>query len=101
MSKPQKVREVYAELKDALDDEHSSSDVLECAALIVELADERTRGPRCGTSDGRTPFVELPLDVLYSNWGWRLVCQELKSEDDYVVRQKPEDLIDQLCRIAA
>ena len=101
MSKPQQIREVYAELKDVLGDSHNSSEVLECAALIVDLASDRKYGLRCGTSDGRTPFVELPLDILYSSWGWKLVCQEFKTEDDYVVAQRPLDLIDNLCRVAA
>ena len=101
MNRPNRVKQVYVELKEALHERASDQEILECAALIVEVAEDQTRNTRCSVSTGRTSFVELPLDVLFSNWGWRLVCQEIKEDENYAVRQRAEDIVQRISGLAA
>ena len=83
MNRPQKVKQVYIELRQALGQAAEPSELLECAAMLVSISEKQVGVPRCGTDEGRTPFEELPLDQLYERWPWRLVCQEVRVEDDY------------------
>ena len=101
MNRPQKVKEIYVELRRALGPEAKPSELLECAAMLVSISEKQVGLPRCSTSEGRTPFEELPLDQLYSRWPWRLVSQEYRVEDEYEVREEPESVISQLCARAA
>ena len=101
MNQPTQVRQVYAELKDMLGDTASSADLLECAGLIVETANGKDRR-RFGMMSPRASFDELPLDVVFGQWQWRLVVREFRSEEEPVeIYQDPNRLIDQLFDMAA
>jgi hypothetical protein len=69
--------------------------------MFVSISEKQMGIPRCATSEGRTPFEELPLDQLYERWPWKLVCQEVRVEDDYAGREDPTSIINQLCAKAA
>ena len=101
MNRPQRVREVYAELKEIMGNTMSPADLLECAWLIVRSADGYDIRPRYDLRTGTTPFEELPLDVLFDKWSWRLVCRDYQPEEPYTPHERPEDLLDQLFRFAA
>ena len=101
MNRPQKVKKVYIELRRVLGPTAEPSELLECAAMLVSVSEKQVGVPRCATNGGRTPFEELPLDQLYERWPWKLVCQEVRVEDDYAVREDPSSIIDQLCAQAA
>jgi len=101
MNRPQKVRQVYIELRRALGPAAEPSELLECAAMLVSISEKQVGVPRCATSESRTPFEELPLDQLYARWPWKLVCQEVRVEDDYEAREDPTSIINQLCAQAA
>ena len=101
MNRPQKVKRVYVELRQALGPIAEPSELLECAAMLVNISEKQVGVPRCATHEGRTPFEELPLDQLYSRWPWKLVCQEVRVEDDFEVREDPSSIINQLCAQAA
>lgn len=81
MNTPQSVKAVYAELKASLGDTERSAELLECATLIVEVAKGKERR-RFGVMTPRATFDELPLDVILSQWQWRLVVREYRSRED-------------------
>ena len=96
MSQPRKVREVYAELKAMLGDTASSTELLECAAMMVEVAKGKDRR-RFGMMVPRATFDELPLDEVFGRWQWRLVTREYSGDEEAVhVYQDPDQMIDQL-----
>ena len=97
MNRPQKVRRIYGELRRALGTVAEPSELLECAAMLVSISEKQVGVPRCATNEGRTPFEELPLDQLYERWPWKVVCQEVRVEDDYEGREDPSSIINQLC----
>ena len=101
MNRPQKVKEIYRELRRVLGSHVAPSELLECAGMIVKISERDVGAPRCSTSVGRTPFVELPLDQLYERWPWKIVCQEVPSDDDFEVREDPSSIIERLCARAA
>ena len=101
MNQPKQVRKVYAELKAMLDGTASSAELMECAGLIVETANGKDRR-RYGAMTPRPTFDELPLDVVFSQWQWRLVVREFRSDEDPMeLYQDPDQLIDQLFQVAA
>ena len=66
------------------------SELLElCRNARQHIGETSRRTEMCTTTDGRTPFEELPLDQLYSRWPWKLVCQEVRVEDDYASQRRP------------
>jgi hypothetical protein len=96
MSQPRKVREVYAELKAMLGDSVSSAELLECAGMMVEVANGKDRR-RFGMMTPRATFDELPLDVVFGQWQWRLVVREYRGDEEQVeVYHDPNQMIDQL-----
>lgn len=101
MSRPQKVRNVFAELKAVMGQTMSSSDLIECARLIVSCAEGNDVRKRYDLRVGATPFEELSLDTLYDRYSWKLMCQDYRSEDQYTPRQRPGELIEQLLMQAA
>lgn len=101
MNQPMQVRKVYAELKEMLGDTASSGELMECAGLIVETANGRDRR-RFGAMAPRASFDELPLDVVFSQWQWRLIVREFRSDEEPIeLYHDPEQLIDQLFQAAA
>ena len=101
MNRPQKVKQVYAELRRTLGPAAKPSELLECAATLVSISEKQVGVPRCATNEGRTPFEELPLDQLYTRYPWKLVCQEVRIDDDYATNENPTSIINHLCAQAA
>ena len=80
MSRPQKVREVYAELKSIMGKTMSRSDLLECAWLIIRSADGHDIRPRYDLRTGPTPFEELWTFCLTgAAGGWSAMSTSLTS----------------------
>ena len=101
MNQPKRVIKVYAELKAMLGPMASSAELMECAGLIVEAANGKDRR-RYGAMIPRPTFDELPLDVVFSQWQWRLLVQEFQADEDSMeLYQDPGQLIDELFREAA
>jgi len=101
MNKPRQVREVYAELKGMLGDVANAAELMECAGLIVETANGND-SRRFGAMSPRASFDELPLDVVFSQWQWRLIMREFRSDEEPMeLYRDPEQLIDQLFAAAA
>jgi len=100
-NRPQQVREIYDELRSALGSSAEPDELLECAAMLVKISERQVGTPRYNFREGRTPFEELSLHELYSSCPWRLVCEEVRVEDDFVGRQTPSALFDELIQMAA
>ena len=96
MTRPQKVRAVYAELKAQLGATTSPADLLECAFAIVRCAEGDDMTPRHDRLSGPTPYIELPLDVLIERHAWRIMCEEAQSEDDYIPHEPAHVLIQRM-----
>lgn len=101
MNKPKKVREVFAELQRVYGGDIASHDLLECASLIVEATEDSIMETRVTLRNGRTPFAELPIDEVMTNWGWRVVNQEYEGGDDFMPQVTQEMLLDHVLAIAA
>ncbi len=95
MQKPQKVREIYAELKSACGDLMSSSDLLECASLIVNASEDTLYEPRVEYRTGRIPFSELPVYQVFEKWSWKVLECEMIWEDDFLPHVHQHVLIEQ------
>jgi hypothetical protein len=101
MNRPQKFRHIFAELKAALGDSVSSSELLECANMVLECSEGRDFRSHYVLRGGRTRFDDLPLDIVFERWEWKLMCREYHPEDDYIPQQPAEEVIYQLLEQAA
>jgi hypothetical protein len=101
VKRPQKVREVYLELKQVLGEQVAAGELLACASQLVRIAEKDEVEPRYGADNGPVPFEETTLDVLFDRWGWKLVSQDSYSQDDAVSCRDHARLIDQLFAKAA
>lgn len=101
MSQPKKVKEVYVELKAMLGDSASSAELLECAGMMVELANGKDRR-RFGAMTPRATFDELPLDEVFSRRQWQLVMREYRGDEEAIeVYRDPAQIINQVFQAAA
>ena len=101
MNNSKKVREVYAVLKDVFDEDMSSRDLLECAALMIEATADSLYEPAVNLNIGPPPISELPLNVIFEHMGWKLINREMRWEDDYIPRESQEELFEQCIALAA
>ncbi len=101
MRKSEKVRQVYAELRAVFAGEMNSHEMLECASLMVKASEESLYEPALPSQQGRLPFSELPVHVVFEDWGWRLLNREVVWEDDFSPRVSEETLIQQCLQMAA
>lgn len=103
MNRSEKVREIYLELYRELGAGVSQAELMIHASQILDLAeaDSDGVGSRYGVAVGRTPFDELPLDVLFEKWGWKLVSEDFRSDDDEAVNARLDQTIVHLLAEAA
>ena len=101
MRKSEKIREVYAELKTVFAEDMTAREILECASLIVEATEESIYEPALQSRQGRLPFSELPVNVIFQDWGWRILNREVVWEDDFSPKVSERDLIEHCLKEAA
>ncbi len=91
MSRPDRVRRVYGELRRTLGDQFPSHEILRAAARLVDLFGGREghSGIRHGTP--RPTFEELPLDKAFADGGWRILSRE-SSQLAELFSDDPRDL---------
>ncbi len=74
MNRPQLVRAVYFELRQALAGRASAREILESATALVELfSKEEDDEPRFETRVGGLPFEQWALDAAFADGGWRVM----------------------------
>lgn len=86
MRQAARVLEVYKELRVALGAKKSASEILACAASLVELFSIEEGVPVFDDSTGRTPPSMLPLDSAIADGGWRILANDwgwMDWETDY------------------
>lgn len=101
MNNSNKVRGVYAVLKDVVGDEMSSRELLRCAALMVDASEDSLYEPVVSLNVGPPPISELPLNVIFEHMSWKLINREMQWDDDYVPHQSQEVLLEQCIALAA
>jgi hypothetical protein len=101
MNKPNKVRQIYAELQSVYGGEIPARELLECASLIAEATEDSILETQVSLHVGRTPFAELPVDEVMTNWSWRVVNQEYEGGDDFMPQITQEMLLEHVLAIAA
>lgn len=103
MNRSEKVREIYCELYRELGAGVSQAELMVYASQILDLAEADTDGigSRYGAGSGRTPFDELPLDVLFDRWGWKLVSQDYGSDEDEMFNRRLDQTVVHLLAEAA
>lgn len=99
--KSEKVREVYAELKAVFSEDMTAREILECASLMVEATEESLYEPALPSQQGRLPFSQLPVHVVFEDWSWRILNREVIWEDGYSPHISEKDLIEHCLQMAA
>jgi hypothetical protein len=87
MNRPQKVKAVYQELKLAFGDEYSEAELLESAALLIEVVEDDYSMTFDKLQDFYVPFKEKPVDEAIANDGWNILSiedwwRQKEGEDD-------------------
>ena len=96
MNKPQKIREIYSELKNVLGDEFPSHEVVECAARLVDASDDSLYEPKTYLgAGGPIPYSEMSVDQVIENCPWKVVSREWTGEDDFMPYVPKQVLIEQ------
>lgn len=71
-----RVLAVYRELRLSVGQQVPASEVLSCAASLVELFSDDADEPRFELRVGRLPFEHQPVDVAFADGGWRVLSLE-------------------------
>ena len=87
MNRPQKVKAVYQELKLAFGDEYSEQELLESAALLIEVVEDDYSMTFEKLQEFYVPYKEKPVDEIIANDGWNILSiedwwRQKESEDD-------------------
>lgn len=91
MNRPQQVRAVFQELREALGDQFSAGELLERAASLVDLFTVKNDASRFELRTGGVPFEEWNLNAAMADGGWRILHYEYRQnrslfdsdEDDF------------------
>jgi hypothetical protein len=101
MKKPEKVREIYAELKSVYGVAMTSRELLECASLMVQASEDSLYEPKTDFRVGRSPFSELPVNMIIENWSWKVMNREMIWDDDYIPHEPQSVMIERCLEYAA
>ena len=76
MNRPQKVNQIYLELRAELGDKIPAHELLRSAALLVAVV--KGDGPATGAvhHSPRATFDEKPLDEAMADGGWKILARE-------------------------
>jgi hypothetical protein len=101
MNRSKVFRHIFAELNQALGNAATQAEILDCARIVMDCAEDADVGSHYKWRKLRTPFVEMGVDELIDKWSWKIMCREYRPQDDYDSQQVPQDLINQLLHQAA
>ena len=96
MNRPQKVNQVYHELRSEVGDEFPAYELLRSAAKLVEIIQDD--GPITGArlQNPRATFYERPGDEVIADGGWKLLSRdsswlrEIGGDDALSVRARAQ-----------
>ena len=102
MSRPQQIRAVFQELRQALGDQFSAGDLLKRAASLVDLFTVKDDASRFELRTGGVPFDEWNLNAAMADGGWRILNYEYRQTLAQRRRDAEEIMIHNgLARLAA
>lgn len=76
MNRAQRIREIFRELRRSTPRDVAASELLACAAGLVELFDDDSDQSRFEQRTGGLPFENQALDVAFADGGWRVLYHE-------------------------
>ena len=71
-----KIVAIYQELRRAVGAKVNASEILCCAASLVELFSIDEDAPSFSTHEGRQPYDMAPVDIAMADGGWRNLSRE-------------------------
>jgi hypothetical protein len=86
MNRPQKVKKIYSELRLMLGDEYSPQELLESAALLIEVVEDDYSMTFDKLQDFYVPFKEKSVDEIIATDGWNVL-----STEDWWRQKEDED----------
>jgi hypothetical protein len=95
MNRPQKVKEIYNELRLMLGDEYSPQELLESAALLIEVVEDDYSMTFDKLQDFYIPFNEKAVDEIIATDGWKV----LSNEDWWRQKEGEDDVLSVQARI--
>ena len=93
MTRSQKVREVYRELRLSVQGKVSARELLHCAAALVESYDDDVDHSCFELRSGGLPFECQALDVAFADGGWRVMNYEESRQDELLRSETMEVLM--------
>jgi len=94
MLKAQKVKNVYAILKEIAGENLDTRDLLESAASLVEATEESLYEPNFSLNVGPPPISELPLHVVFEHMSWKVFNRGFNSDEESFYHQNPQAVLD-------
>lgn len=82
MNRAQRIREVYRELRRSTPRQVAASELLACAAGLVEMFNDDADHTRFELRTGGLPFENQALDVAFADGGWRVLHYELGHREE-------------------
>lgn len=76
MDRSNRIKNLYADIKDSLGSVISSGDALRLASHLIDAADVRIEEPLGSFRDQRISPEEMAVDEAISNVGWQLFFRE-------------------------
>jgi hypothetical protein len=106
MNRPQKVKEIYSELRLMLGDKYSPQELLESAALLIEVVEDDYSMTFDKLQDFYVPFKEKSVDEIIATDGWNVLSNEdwwrqKEGEDDALSLQSRMQLKNYGLEVAA
>jgi hypothetical protein len=93
VSRAQKIREVYRELRQSAPRTVSARELLNCAAGLVNLVDPEHDTSCFELRTGGLPFESQALDVAFADGGWRVMHFEHARREEARQEEVEELLI--------
>ena len=76
MNRPQKIKEIYRELRMMLGEKFPAHELLESATLLVEVVEDDYSMTADRLQDFWIPFREKSVDEVIANDGWKVLSNE-------------------------
>ena len=93
VSRAERIREVYSELRQSTPKNVPARELLSCAAELVNLFDSNHDSSRFELRTGGLPFENQALDIAFADGGWRVMYFEESCREQAIQEEAKELLI--------
>ena len=83
MNNANKVNKIYHELRNTVDEDIPSREILEHAHSLVKLFSYDVAVPECDLRTGGVSIENQSLDTAFSDGGWKIFQYEMKHNSSY------------------